>query len=295
MTTPPKEIQIALDIILQSVLSDGGFSRRRQGAFSVDATAWAVLALKSAGSHAAAVQSACRRLSAAQLPDGRISMAPHLPEAYWPTPLAIMAWGEDPNWHSARERASRFLLSAGGITFPYEGTPTEGHDSSLRGWAWVDGTYSWVVPTAFAVMALTCNGYQDHPRIVEATKMLVNRQIPTGGWNYGDTYAFGTELLPVPETTGHALCALKGAVAPASVERSVAYLEKTLHGLTSPLSLAWAVLGLGAWSRNDTAAPAQIIESIRLQSRYGTYDTDLLAQLITAYYLTDGLTCEAMR
>ncbi len=295
MTTPTQEIRIALDMILQNALSDGGFSRRRQGAFSVDATAWAVMALKAIGNHAAVAQSACRRLMAAQLPDGRIPMAPHLPEAYWPTPLAILAWGEDPKWRSARERASQFLLSVGGITFPYAGDPTQGSDSSLKGWAWVDGTYSWVIPTAFAMMALICSGYQDHPRIAEATKMLMNRQIPTGGWNCGATYALGTQLLPLPETTGHALSALTGAVATERVQYSVAYLQEALPGLTSPLSLAWAVLGLGAWSTNGIAAQEQIIGSLQLQGRYGTYDTDLLAQLMVAYFRSSGLTCEAMR
>ena len=85
-----------------------------------------------------------------------------------------------------------------------------GHDTTLQGWPWVVGTHSWVEPTAINVLALRSAGQAGHPRCREAVKLLLDRQLPEGGWNYGNTTVLGHVLRPQVQPTGLALAALAG-------------------------------------------------------------------------------------
>ena len=114
--------------------------------------------------------------------------------------------------------------------------------------------------------------------------MILDRQIPSGGWNYGNVRVFGKELLPSPENTGYALTALAGSLDGDRVSRSIGYLCQKITTLRTPLALSWAVFGLTAWSQRPQKCRRWILESFDLQSRYGSYDTALLSQLVVAYY-----------
>ena len=85
-----------------------------------------------------------------------------------------------------------------------------GHDSSLIGWPWVEGTHSWIEPTAWAVLALKAVGLRQHPRTREAVRLLVDRLLPEGGCNFGNTYVLGQQLLPHLQSSGICLLALAG-------------------------------------------------------------------------------------
>jgi hypothetical protein len=73
-------------------LSGGGFAMYPGGEFRADATAWAVMTLTALGAGDGLSDPARQRLAAVQLQDGRVSISPEHPEAYWPTPLALLAW-----------------------------------------------------------------------------------------------------------------------------------------------------------------------------------------------------------
>ena len=87
-------------------------------------------------------------------------------------------------------------------------SPLLGHDTTLIGWPWIQATHSWVEPTALALMALTLSSNADHPRATAARELLLARQLEAGGWNYGNTTAFGRAQRPAPDSTGVALAAL---------------------------------------------------------------------------------------
>ena len=106
----------------------------------------------------------------------------------------------------------RWLLDQGGVAIPNLAAPerTVGHDTAIVGWPWVADTHSWLEPTAVAILALRREGKVDHPRVREGLRLIRDRAIPTGGWNYGNNIAFGRDLRPQPAPTGIALLALAG-------------------------------------------------------------------------------------
>jgi hypothetical protein len=175
-----------------------------------------------------------------------------------------------------------FLLRLEGTRSDVERVPEMGHDVSLRGWPWTAGTHSWVEPTALALLALCRAGYASHPRVGEGRRLLLDRQLSGGGWNYGNTVVFGTELAPQPDATGVALTALAGVVPSEAVERSLALLERDLPGIGTPISLAWSIVGLGRWGRRPRNAGERIARSFSLEGRYGGYGTTARAMLLIA-------------
>ena len=53
-------------------------------------------------------------------------------------------------------------------------------DGSLRGWAWVEGTFSWVEPTAYALISSRILGDLKSKRVLEGRAMLLDRQCADG-------------------------------------------------------------------------------------------------------------------
>lgn len=122
-------------------------------------------------------------------------------------------------------------------------------DPMKSGWPWIEGTVSWVAPTALSILAFRL-WQQESDRVAIATEMLLDRACPGGGWNAGNSVAFGVELSPHPDFTAMALLALRGRVQADRllVRRSLDYLARRLEDSKSMYSLAWAVMALSAYS-----------------------------------------------
>jgi hypothetical protein len=263
------------------VLVDGGVVTRPGGRFQADATAWAILVLYGAGDEDMfALDVHRRRLMQEQSNDGRVSIDQEHPDSYWPTALAIIAWHNSLLSMNAKQRAVQFLLEAGGVHSPRRSNDPSGHDTSIRGWPWVSGTHSWIEPTALAVIALKNAGHGQHGRTREAVRMIANRQLPHGGWNYGNTVVFGRELHPMPESTGAALLGLAGEAERTTVARSLDYLHGEIDRLYTPISLGWGLLGLAAWNLWPSNGMALVERCLNSQSRYGPYDTSSLCLVL---------------
>jgi hypothetical protein len=220
-------------------------------------TALAALALVAAG-HADAAEAKLRWLAGIQTAEGSVGINAREPSPGWPTPLAGIAWlagnaaqptprsslPQPPPWSRNIRRAVDWLLRTAGNQLPRR---DEGHDTTLVGWPWAIGTHSWVEPTALAVLALKAAGHGGHPRTREAAGLLIDRLLPGGGCNYGNTVVLGQELVPHVQPTGLTLLALAGERDPAGrIERSVEYLLRVLNEHTSPASLAYGLLGMAA-------------------------------------------------
>jgi len=234
---------------------------------AAEPTAWAALALLCHG-HAEANRP-LQALLELQEADGGLPVVAGQTDPRWPTSLAVAAWRtaaalelpESSTYKAAATRGLSRLLEIAGSSVAK--LLHLGHDSTLVGWPWAEGTHSWSDPTALALVALKVSGQSNTPRAREAAKLLIDRLLPDGGCNYGNTTVLGQTLRAHIEPSGWAALALCGeADASRRVERTVTLLRREAPGQTTALSLSAAILGLGA---QQAALPAS--ESDRALSK----------------------------
>ena len=197
-------------------------------------------------------EAACRRLLAAQNSDGSVSVRLDDDGPFWPTSLAAIAWRQyERTWtedtasrcKDAYRKATDFLTSFGGEKIDRD--DIFGHNTQLVGWPWVSGTHSWLEPTAMALMAMRQCGLAKHPRAIEAAELLLDRQLPTGGANYGNTYVLGQMLRPHVMPSAMCMVALhRFKPKPKSHQATVDYLRSEINRPLASISLAWAIQGL---------------------------------------------------
>ena len=265
--------------LARRILPEGGYADRPQGQFRSDATAWGILASRALGLSQESLEQHRARLLQEQQQDGRVRLSVQHPECFWPTALAILAWQDSPISRVSQDLAVKFLLNSAGIHFQRKPNDIVTHDTSLKGWPWIEHTHSWVEPTAMCVLALRTAGHGQHDRVKEAIRMILDRQLPHGGWNVASTIVFGKELVAVPEGTGCALASLAGVIEERDVARSLDYLQGQVDRLRTPISLGWSLLGLAAWGRWPTKRSALVERCLANQRRYGAYDTSSLCLL----------------
>lgn len=270
-------------------LPEGGFPSRTGESFRSDATAWAILPLLFFDCRHALLGPARTRLAQAQGDDGSVSIATDHAEAYWPTALSVLAWNGSALYDAQRQRGVQFLLDTTGQHWKKQPNDPVQHDPSIPGWSWIAGTHSWVEPTALAVCALRNSGLAHHPRVADGVRLLMDRQLRDGGWNYGNTRVFESELHPAPESTGAALQALAGLVSYQDVRKSIDYLKAEMHRARTPIALGWGLLGLGSWSEAPKGSTDLILHTLRRQERYGPYDTSSLALVLLPLAASGGI------
>jgi len=272
--------RLTRETLSQRFLSEGGIADRIHGQFRTDATAWGILAFLAADGDEEILDRHRARLVHEQDQGGRLCIDREHPDSYWPTALAVLAWQNSSGSQFAQDRAVRFLLESTGLHSPGTIDAPWAHDPALRGWAWINDTHSWIEPTAVSLIALRTAGHGEHERVNEAIRMMLDRQLPHGGWNYGNTLMFGKELHPMPEGSGAALAGLRGMVGQEKVARSLSYLRGEADRLRTPISLGWTLLGLAAWDLWPSNGLALVERCLANQSRYGEYDTSALCLLL---------------
>jgi hypothetical protein len=272
--------QVARETLLKRFLAEGGVADRVDGQFRTDATAWAIIVLTALNELPLLIDRGRARLRSGQASDGRVSLSKDNPESFWPTALAVLAWQDAPAYADSQRQAVKFLLETTGVHYRSQSSDVAGHDAALKGWPWVANTHSWIEPTVLSVLALSGAGYGRHDRVQEALQMIQNRQLPHGGWNYGNTFVFGRELRPMPESTGTALAGLAGHVELGMVARSLDYLQGEVNGLCTPVSLGWGLVGLAAWGMWPSNGLELVERCLANQSRYGQYDTSSLCLVL---------------
>lgn len=250
-----------LEEALGGLAASASWGYHRDAVSATEPAAYAALALMAHSRHEAAVRP-LDWLTRQQGPEGPVGVEEAQSSPHWGTGLAVLAWQvaqadqrTPGQYAAAADRAVAWMLQSRGMAI--ERGDWSGHDTTLRGWPWVEGTHSWLEPTAINLLALEKSGHGDHPRAREAARMLVDRLLPSGGCNYGNTVVFGQELRAHLQPTGMCLWALAGRndVAP-RVAATIAYLERELTAATPTASLCYSLLGLAAWQR----VPAQADE-----------------------------------
>jgi hypothetical protein len=131
-------------------------------------------------------------------------------------------------------------------------------DPDKYGWPWTSGSASWVIPTAFSIIAIkqftVCNRSEaSENRIHLGVEMLLDRACVDGGWNSGNSVAYGVPLRPHVEATAIALLALQDEPRSELTQRSLVWLKKEADSVDSVSSLAWCILSLFVYQESVEA------------------------------------------
>lgn len=134
-------------------------------------------------------------------------------------------------------------------------------DQTIDGYGWARDTFAWVEPTTLALLSLTLQPPSDETRrrMDDCLRLIVDRQAPDGGWNYGNKRVLGYDMPSFPDTTAWAVLGLLAGVRVGSarvaelrpaIVRGVAAMravvgvaaEPTGQTLHTPLASALALL-----------------------------------------------------
>ncbi len=183
-------------------------------------------------------------------------------EGAWVTSLVVIALRDLAPAIPARLRGFHWLMNCAGKEsnwfWRWKFLTVDRHvrfDPDKFGWPWFPDTVSWVVPTAFAILALNqlpcaCGGPERIPfRLNRGIEMLMDRACPSGGWNAGNGVVYGCPMAPHADDTAIVLLALGDRAQHPVVPNGVQYLERVAPTLTAAWSLAWAILALAALHR----------------------------------------------
>jgi hypothetical protein len=240
-------------------LSSGGWSFCGSPQASIEATCLACLAL--AWGAQASARVAVQFLLGSQLADGGWQAFEGDSEGSWVTALCLSTLIALSENSQPSERALKWLLAERG---------KEGHwfwrwkfktvDRNVRfdpdkyGWPWSPGAGSWVIPTAFSMVAIkqftVCNRSEaSEKRIRLGVEMLFDRACVDGGWNSGNSVVYGVPLRPHVEATAIALLALQDELRGEIVRMSVKWLESQAGDIQAVSSLAWCILTLFVYQK----------------------------------------------
>ena len=271
--------------------------------FPVEACSLAVLALRNHGGPE--YTQALRLLLAARNREGSWpAFGSDDAEGCWATALAVLALAAAGRSPADWEPGIQWLLNAKGREAKWFWRwKFQAVDNSVKfdpakyGWSWFPGTTSWVIPTAFSLIALqkvadavTSLEPRLSERISLGVAMLRDRMCPGGGWNAGNSAAFGVSYTPYIDATAIALLALQRDQEP-GVRASLSWLTALLPDCRSPYSLAWGILGLSPYGRRSNEAGDAIAPAANtLLTAIGTS----AATLDTATIATSALALEAI-
>ncbi len=250
--------------LLDAQHTAGGWGYHARATPCAEPTALTCMALSGSPEARSAVERSLQWLTEMQRSDGGVKICENISTPCWPTGLAVSAWLHPPTIGASEyrkniERAITWLCRTEGMPIPPR-PEILGHDTTLTGWPWVDGTHSWLEPTAYATWALRQAGLAKHERTRQGIEVLLDRVIPDGGWNYGNPEVLGQQLRPFPGTTGLVLVALAGEPQTKPIDASIEYLLGELQRVRAPITLSWGLMGLAAWHRSPPEAAAWLSE-----------------------------------
>jgi hypothetical protein len=248
-----------LDELLDALAAQIPCGYHAAGPASSEPTALLALVLIAYGREAAALK-AIDWLAGLQNADGSVGPTSTQTTPGWSTSLAVLsatAWKSAMGSKSHHRlpstaappfdtnRAVAWILQTRGEALPR--VPEMGHDTTIVGWPWVEETHSWIEPTAMHVLALKAVGQGNHPRAREATRLLIDRLLPDGGCNYGNTIVMDQVLHPHLQPTGMAMLALAGdSDLDGRIKKSLDYLVAELSSRTAAASMSYGIMGLAA-------------------------------------------------
>jgi hypothetical protein len=245
---------------LRSLQSNQGWWGSQSDQQALEPTCLAILALRRR--RTTDLELALRRVEKMQNRDGSWpAFVGDQPEGCWVTSLAVLTLMAVTGVSELVQLGVRWLIDAKGREASWfwrrrfqTVDKSARFDPAKYGWSWFPGTTSWVIPTAFCLIALRqfeARGVNETAAVVERIEMgrgmLLDRMCQGGGWNAGNGMAFGTPFSAYIDATAIELLALAGHENEPGVKNSLVWLANRLPGCPSRYSVAWGILALAAY------------------------------------------------
>jgi hypothetical protein len=226
------------EMLVRARNADGGWPYYAGRQSRIEPTCWAALALGDDGG--------AQLLASWQRPNGLLVEPATGAVNFAFNGLAALALNQHGKLDPAR-RVTAALVANKGVKVP--GHPQVKQNTRLQGWSWYEGTFSWVEPTAWCLLAVkmlgvSLDGAAD--RISEAERLVADRACAGGGWNYGNSRVYGQNLLPHVPPSAVAVMALQDRTDQQLVREAVSYLRRAsiAEGSTAALALTWLALAV---------------------------------------------------
>jgi hypothetical protein len=249
------------DVLIAGRNADGGWGYFPGKRTRLEPTCWAILALQLTDPSLVDIGplSAWPRVEGL-LPDGRDGQVNYAFNGLaLLAQLALRQGGAD----TLRLRAlADGLIACKGLSLP--SSPFSRQNNALQAWPWRFGTFSWVEPSAWCLLALkkAAAARVIEPalqRTDEAERLLVDRACRGGGWNYGNPEIFGSDLRPYVPTTALALLAMQDRQDEPTVTQGVTALYERRLSEPSGMALSLALLALRVLNRPAHDVEARLI------------------------------------
>ena len=268
--------------LLSTRNKDGGWGYAPGRRSRIEPSSWAALALAHSDGQAPDVEV----LRVWKRQDEWLVDVPGAPVNIAFNAVAALTFLQDPSTAPLAQPVVRGLIQAKGLRFGQSEVIRQ--DNSLQAWPWVDGTASWVEPTAWCLFLLKklrsqTPGLEAAERIRVGEQFLFDRVCHDGGWNYGNKEVYGTKLWPYVPTTAVALVAMQDQRNHSVVTRSLEQLQKDVASERSVVAIALTIICLRAYGVDTEALARAVIELA------GQADPqNLLGTAMLLYALTDA-------
>jgi hypothetical protein len=249
-------------ILLKEARATGGWGYYSGNASRIEPTCWAMLALADEAHNDAHVAF----LTRCQRADGLMSDRPEFPANLSWTALAFLTFTALSSTVTAEARSRLLTAMTKTAGLALANTPTFRQNNMLQGWPWMPDTFSWVEPTSWCLLALK-QAVRSVPsratdavrrRIADGEALLIDRVCATGGWNFGNSNAFGTNLPAHAPTSAIGLLALQDRRELPVVQRSLAFVEEHWKRELSGTALALSMICLRTYGRPTAEIEAAI-------------------------------------
>jgi Squalene-hopene cyclase N-terminal domain len=256
----------AAKLLRQTQNPDGGWGTIAGKQSNTESTALGLLALRSLDDSRenSVLEKAEQWLANTQNPDGSWPYGAGSKAPSWSTALAVMALSDSSveaerlvragNWILAQEGSKPGILAKLILALSFKKKAVHLNDD-LVGWSWTPGSFSWVEPTSYCLIALkkiksrlSAKAVQE--RVDQAELMIYDRMCEGGGWNYGNAAVYGDPLWPYPDITALALIALQDHKERNDNRVSLGALSKMAETTDSGLALGWTTICLSVYGED---------------------------------------------
>ena len=240
-----------LGVLAAAVKPDGGWPYYEGRSSRLEPTCWAALGLsfaqdaKADSDRVSRARAFLRRL---QREDGLLLDDKNPGPNYAWNGLALLAdttiGGPSPDpW---RDRLVAGLLAAKGVALE-QSSSLPSQNNRLQAWSWIEGTFSWIEPTAVCLTALKkigAAGRLARTRMSEAESLILDRVCDGGGWNFGNAHVLDQDLRPYVPTTALALLAMQDRRDHPAVKQSLEWLVAHATAERGAMALSLATVCL---------------------------------------------------